>query len=165
MPPKANLSEKSDDDKLLIAVFSLLDPLPPIDNHKLGALLGIKPELLPANNKAGDDVKVEQATAALGNSTGDKTSADAAGIEQAAAVLDNKKRCKSGGRKRAAATEGPNEPPAQRKKIDKPIGISLNASTSKLRTGKGRKSNKDKKPLEGLGVVKQEYGRFEIGMQ
>ncbi|TGO14372.1 hypothetical protein BTUL_0054g00410 [Botrytis tulipae] len=169
MPPKANPSEKSDDEKLLIAVLSLWDPLLPVDNNRLGALLGIKPgtaavrwhrfkaKLLKGteNNKAGDDVKVEQATAVFGNSAGDKTSADDVDIGQAAAVFDDKKGGKNGGRKRAAATEGPNEPPTQRKKIDKSIGISLNASTSKPGSGKGRKTNKDKKPLEGLGAVKQ----------
>ncbi|KAF7893471.1 uncharacterized protein EAF02_001009 [Botrytis sinoallii] len=154
MPLKANASEKSDDEKLLIAVLSLWNPLPSVDNNKLGALLGIKPgtaavrwhrfkaKLLKGseNNKSGDDMK-------------------------AAAVFDNKKRGKNGGRKRAAVTEGPNEPPAQRKKIDKSIGNSLNASTSKPGLGKGRKTNKDKEPLEGLSAVKQENGQFEIGIQ
>lgn len=179
MPPKANTSEKSDDEKLLIAVLSLWDTLPSVDNNKLGALLGIKPgtaavrwhrfkaKLLKdsKNNKAGDYVKVEQATAALGNPAGDKTSADDVDVGQAAAFFDNKKRGKNGGRKRAAATEGSNEQPAQRKKIDKSIGISLNASTSKPVSGKGRKTNKDKKPLEGLGAVKHENDQFEFGMQ
>ncbi|TGO40688.1 hypothetical protein BHYA_0033g00420 [Botrytis hyacinthi] len=120
MSPKANPSEKSDDEKLLIAVLSLWDPLPSVDNNRLGALLGIKPgtsavrwhrfkaKLLKdsENNKAGDDVKVEQTTAALGNSAGDKTSADDADIGKAAAVFDNKKRAKNGERKRAAAMDG-----------------------------------------------------------
>ncbi|KAF7954859.1 uncharacterized protein EAE97_000118 [Botrytis byssoidea] len=179
MPPKANPSEKSDDEKLLIAVLSLWDPLPPVDNSKLGALLGIKPgtaavrwhrykaKLLKhgENNKAGDDVKVEQTKAALGNLAGDKTYVDDVDVGQAAAVLDDKKRGKNGGRKRAAATEGPNEPPTQRKKIDKSIGISLNASTSKPGSGKGRKTNKDKKPLEELGAIEQENGQFEFDMR
>ncbi|TGO67287.1 hypothetical protein BOTNAR_0045g00310 [Botryotinia narcissicola] len=178
MPPKANPSEKSDDEKLIIAVLSLWDPLPPVDNNKLGALLGIKPGTVAVrwhrykakllkhseNNKAWDDVKVEQTTAALGNSAGDKTSADDVDVGQAAASFDDKKRGKNGGRKRAAAMEGPNEQPAQRKKIDKSIGVSLNTSTSKPGSGKGRKTNKDKKPLEGLGAVKQKNGQFEFGM-
>ncbi|KAF7904673.1 hypothetical protein EAF00_002007 [Botryotinia globosa] len=178
MPPKANTSAKSDDEKLLIAVLSLWDPLPPVDNNRLGALLGIKPGtaavrwhrfkaklLKGTEKKAGDDVKVEQKTAALGDSAGDKTSADDTDIRQAAAVLDDKKRGKNGGRKRAAAAEGPKEPPTQRKKIDKSIGISLNASSSKPGSSKGRKTNKDKKPLEELGAVKQENGQFEFGMR
>ncbi|KAF5879148.1 uncharacterized protein Bfra_006352 [Botrytis fragariae] len=170
MPSKAKPSEKSDDEKLLVAVVSLWDSLPPVDNHKLGALLGIKPGTAAVrwhrlkaklfkdseNNKAGDDVEVEHETVALGNPTGEKRSAENADIEQAVAVFDNRKRGKTGGRKRAAATKGPNEPPAQRKKFDKSIGISLNASTSKLGPGKGRKTNEDKEPLEGLCVFKQE---------
>ncbi|TGO76212.1 hypothetical protein BELL_0168g00130 [Botrytis elliptica] len=173
MPPKVNASEKSDDEKLLIAVLSLWDPLPSVDNNKLGALLGIKPGTAAVRwhrfkaklLKGSENMKVERTTAALGDSAGDKISADDVDIGQAAAVIDNKKRGKNGGRKRAAVTEGPNEPPAQRKKIDKSIGNSLNASTSKPGLGKGRKTNKDKEPLEGLGAVKQENGQFEIGMQ
>ncbi|TGO49959.1 hypothetical protein BCON_0195g00150 [Botryotinia convoluta] len=180
MPPRATHApgKKSDDEKL-IAVLKQWDPLPAVDNQRLGEALGIKTGTAQVrwcrfkaklfkdseNNKAGDGVKVEQATAALGNSAGDKTSADDADIEQPAAAFDNKKRGKNGGQKRVAATEGPNEPPAQRKKIDKSIGLSLNASTSKPGPGKGRKTNKDKEPLEGLGAVKQENGQFEIGMQ
>ncbi|TGO20827.1 hypothetical protein BPAE_0262g00040 [Botrytis paeoniae] len=140
MPLKARPSKKRDDEKLLIAVPGTAA----VRWHRLKAKLIKDSE----NNKAGDDVKIEQATAAFGNSAGEKTSAEDADIELAVA--------------RAAATEGPNKPPAQRKKIDKSIGISLNASTSKPRPGKGRNTNKDKEPLEGLGAVKQENGQFEI---
>ncbi|KAJ8068700.1 hypothetical protein OCU04_002399 [Sclerotinia nivalis] len=161
MPPKVNRSEKSHDEKLLIAVLSQWDPLPPVDNRKLGEALGIIPGTaavrwhrfktkLFRNNE--DRLKVEQAAN------------DRLGVGQAAAVIDKQKNGKKGGRKRAAAKEGSDEPPAQRKKIDRSIAMSLNAATSKPGLGKG--TNKDKGHLDGPdGNVKHENDQFEDGIE
>ncbi|TEY65556.1 hypothetical protein BOTCAL_0139g00230 [Botryotinia calthae] len=86
MAPRANSSEKSDDEKLLITILSLWDPLAPFDYHKSGALLGIEPEAARVrwhrfkaklfkdsrNKTAEDDVKAEQTTAALDNPAREK---------------------------------------------------------------------------------------------
>ncbi|KAA8572348.1 hypothetical protein EYC84_002971 [Monilinia fructicola] len=56
MPPRANPAAKSDDEKLLIAVLSQWDPLPAVDNHKLGAALGIKAGTAAASAIVGDPV-------------------------------------------------------------------------------------------------------------
>ncbi|RAL67397.1 hypothetical protein DID88_008152 [Monilinia fructigena] len=42
MSPRANSTEKSDDEKLLIVMLSQWNPLPAINNHKLSAALWIK---------------------------------------------------------------------------------------------------------------------------
>lgn len=178
MPPRANPAEKSDDEKLLIAVLSIWDPLPPVDNNKLGEILGIKPgtaavrwhrfkaRLLKNNedNIAGDNVGVEEATAA------EVTTAHNSGVGQETAVIEKSKRGNKRGRKRAAVKEESDEPPTQRKKIDKTIAMAMNAATSKPGPGKG-KTNKDKGHLGGLdelngmdGIVKQENGDFENGL-
>ncbi|KAK6593501.1 hypothetical protein H4I95_11290 [Botrytis cinerea] len=116
MPPRKNSSGKSDDEKLLIAILSLWDPLPPVDYHKLGALLGIKPGTARVrwhrfkaklfkdsrNKTAEDDVKVEQTTAALDNPAREKEASEDAGIEQVAEEIDVKRRGRTGVRKRAA---------------------------------------------------------------
>ncbi|KAF7864473.1 hypothetical protein EAF04_006606 [Stromatinia cepivora] len=157
MPPRANPSEKSDDEKLLIAVLSQWNPLPPVDNRKLGEALGIIPgtasvrwHRFKAKLFRNSELKVKQAAN------------DRPGVGQAAAVIDKQKK---GGRKRAAAKEGSDEPPAQRKKFDKSIAMSLNAATSKPGPGTG-KANKDKRHLDGLdGNVKQENDQFEDGIE
>ncbi|KAM0160108.1 hypothetical protein ACHAQE_004723 [Botrytis cinerea] len=179
MPPRENSSGKSDDEKLLIAILSLWDPLPPVDYHKLGALLGIKPGTARVrwhrfkaklfkdsrNKTAEDDVKVEQTTAALDNPAREKEASEDAGIEQVAEEIDVKKRGRTGVRKRAATVGEPNVPPAQRRRINRSTGMSSNASTSKPRPGKERKTNKYNGQLEVPGGIKQEDGQFEDNIQ
>ncbi|KAM0136924.1 hypothetical protein ACHAP3_004262 [Botrytis cinerea] len=179
MPPRENSSGKSDDEKLLIAILSLWDPLPPVDYHKLGALLGIKPGTARVrwhrfkaklfkdsmNKTAEDDVKVEQTTAALDNPAREKEASEDAGIEQVAEEIDVKRRGRTGVRKRAATVGEPNVPPAQRRRINRSIGMSSNASTSKPRPGKERKTNKYNGQLEVPGGIKQEDGQFEDNIQ
>lgn len=90
MPPRANPAAKSDDEKLLIAVLSQWDPLPAVDNHKLGAALGIKAGTAAVrwfrfkaklfkndgSEAAGDDTKREQASAIIGDPVQSQTSED-----------------------------------------------------------------------------------------
>lgn len=162
MPPKANSSEKSDDEKLLIAVLSQWNPLPPVDNRKLGEALGIKPgtagvrwhrfkaKLFKNNEDASQVVQATDDNLGVG--------------QEAAAVVEKQMNSKKGGRKRVAVKEGSDEPPARRKKIDNSIVVSLNAATSKPGPGKG--TNNDKGHLDGLVAnVKQENGQFEDGIE
>ncbi|CAD6440118.1 e2948eb5-d73f-4d9e-aeee-0337c5ba6026 [Sclerotinia trifoliorum] len=157
MPPRANTSEKSDDEKLLIAVLSQWNPLPPVDYRKLAEALEVRPGIaqvrwyrfkarLFKNNKDRSQVEQEK-----NNSLG---------VGHAAAVNDKQKNNRGGGRKRAAVKGGSDEPPTQRKRVDKSIAMSLNAATSKPGPGKG--TNNDKGRLDGLdGNVKEENDQFE----
>ncbi|KAI9647047.1 hypothetical protein NHQ30_005049 [Ciborinia camelliae] len=177
MPPKANSADKSEDEKLLIAVLSQWDPLPPVDNHKLGATLGIKPGTAAVrwcrfkarlfrndeNKAAGDDVTVEQATAADDN-PGRHTVGDSSSVGRVGVIIEKQPAGKKRGRKQQAVKEVSDEPPAQRKRNNKSIARSLNTATSKPGMSRGKKSNKDRGELNGLDEVVKQENVFEHGL-
>lgn len=154
MPRKVNTSEKSEDEKLLIAVLSQWNPLPAVDNHQLGETLGIKPgtaavrwhrfkaKLFKDNGNKGVggqmEVKVEQTTATL-DGAGEESKPE----EKADAVVEKVKKRKQ---------------PAEKRPRKKSITTSLNAATSKPGTSKGKTTNE-----ELSGLYKQKYRQIEDG--
>ncbi|ESZ91448.1 hypothetical protein SBOR_8171 [Sclerotinia borealis F-4128] len=158
---KSQPYRESDDEKLLIAVLSQWDPLPAVDNGKLGATLGIKP------GTAAEEMKVEEAITAVDNAAQHTIVEGNSSVGQAAAVINKPaKKGKKRGRKPLSVKEELDEPCAQRKKINKSITMSLNATTSKPGPSRGSKANKDKGGFDGDEAVKQEHsGPFEDGIE